>query len=128
MRRREFITVLGGAAATWPVAARAQQREQMRRIGILMSAGMETDQQAGVAVFKEILHQLGWIDGHNVRIEIRWARGDPAEARRGAEELVELPADVITVTGQLGLEVLMRVTPSADRIQQYHRSSWERLH
>ena len=128
MRRRDFITLVGGVTAGWPLAARAQQREQMRRIGILMSAGMETDQQAGVAVFKEILHQLGWIDGHNVRIEIRWARGDPAEARRGAEELVELPADVITVTGQLGLEVLMRVTPSADRIQQYHRSSWERLH
>ena len=128
MRRREFITLVGGAATGWPLAARAQQREQMRRIGVLMSAASDTDQQAGLAVFKEILHQLDWIDGRNMRIEVRWARGDPAEARRGAEELVELPADVITVTGQLGLEVLMRVTPSADRIQQYHRSSWERLH
>jgi putative tryptophan/tyrosine transport system substrate-binding protein len=111
MRRREFMTVLGGVAA-WPVVAHAQQREQMRRIGVLMSAASETDQQAGVTVFKEVLHQLGWIDGHNVRVEIRWARGDPAEARRDAEELVALPADVIMVTGQLGLEVLMQATHS----------------
>src|SRR6516162_11515134 len=112
MRRREFITLLGGAAAAWPLAARAQQREQMRRIGVLMSAASETDQQAGLAVFKETLHQLNWIDGRNMRVEVRWARGDSAEARRGAEELVALPADVIMVVGQLGLEVLMRVTPS----------------
>jgi len=77
-----------------------------------MSAASETDQQAGLAVFKEILHQLDWIDGRNMRVEVRWARGDPAEARRGAEELAALPADVIMVTGQLALEVLMRVTPS----------------
>ena len=112
MKRREFIAVLGGAAATWPLVARAQQRGQMRRIGVLMSAGSETDQQAGIAVFKETLHQLDWIDGRNMRIEIRWARGDSAEARRDAEELVALPADVIMVTGQLGLEALMRMTPS----------------
>ena len=96
----------------WPLAARAQQRERMRRIGVLMSAASETDQQTGVAVFKETLHQLDWIDGRNMRVEVRWARGDPAEARRGAEELVALPADVIMVTGQVGLEVLMRMTPS----------------
>ena len=112
MRRREFIALLGGAAATWPLVARAQQRGQMRRIGVLMSAASETDQQAGLAVFKEILHQLDWIDGRNMRLEIRWARGDSAEARRDAEELVALPADVIMVTGQLRLEVLMRMTPS----------------
>ena len=112
MKRREFIALLGGAAATWPLVARAQQRGQMRRIGVLMSAGSETDQQAGIAVFKEILHQLDWIDGRNMRIEVRWARGDSAEARRGAEELVAVPADVIMVTGQLGLEALMRMTPS----------------
>jgi putative ABC transport system substrate-binding protein len=84
----------------------------MRRIGVLMSAASETDLQAGVAVFKEILHQLDWIDGHNVRVEIRWARGDPAEARKDAEELVALPADVIMVAGQLGLEVLLQATHS----------------
>ena len=111
MRRRTFIAALGGATA-WPLAARAQQREQMRRIGVLMSTAIETDQQPGVTVFLEVLHQLGWIDGHNVRVEIRWARGDPAEARRGAEELVVLPADVIMVSGQLGLEALLRATHS----------------
>jgi len=112
MRRRDFIKVVTGSAIAWPLAAHAQQGERMRLIGVLMSAASETDQQAGVTVFLEVLHQLGWIDGHNVRVEIRWARGDPAEARKNAEELVALPADVIMVTGQLGLEVLMQATHS----------------
>ena len=112
MRRREFITLLNGVMTAWPFVAHAQQGEHVRRLGVLMSAASVTDQQAGVTVFLEVLHQLGWIDGHNVRVEIRWARGDPAEARRGAEELVALPADVIMVTGQLGLEVLLRATHS----------------
>jgi hypothetical protein len=72
MRRRDFISLIGGAAATWPVAARAQQREQMRRIGVLMSAASETDQQAGVMVFLEVLHQLGWIDGHEICELPKW--------------------------------------------------------
>jgi len=63
-------------------------------------------------VFKEILHQLGWIDGRNVRVEVRWAGGDPATARKDAEELVALPADVILANGQLGLEALLRATRS----------------
>src|SRR5215467_7200630 len=109
--RRDFITLVGGVTA-WPLMARAQQREQMRRIGVLMSAASETDQQASLAVFKEILHQLSWIDGRNMRVEIRWARGDSAEARKGAEELVALPADVIMVAGQLGLQALLQVTRS----------------
>ena len=112
MKRREFITLLGGAAAAWPLAARAQQREQMRRIGVLMGAAVETDQQAGLAVFKETLHQLGWIDGHNVRVEVRWTRGDPVEARKDAEELVALPADVIMTNGQFTLQTLLEATRS----------------
>ena len=75
MKRRQFITLVAGAAAAWPLAARAQQPDQVRRVGVLMSAAIETDQQAGLGVFKEVLHQLGWIDGRNVRVEIRWARG-----------------------------------------------------
>jgi len=112
MRRREFITLIGGAAATWPLAARAQQPAQMRRVGVLESAGIETDQQAGVAVFKEVLRQLGWIDGRNVRVEVRWASADPARARKDAEELVALQPDIIVVTGTLGLQALLQTTRS----------------
>ena len=99
MKRRQFITLVGGAAAAWPLAARAQQREQMRRVGVLMSAAIETDQQAGLGVFKEVLRQLGWIDGRNVRLEVRFAGADPAKARKDAEELVALQPDVIMATG-----------------------------
>src|SRR5262245_10740694 len=112
MPRRDFIRGIVDSAGAWPLAVRAQQREQLRRIGLLMSAASVADQQAGVTVFLEVLHQLGWIDGHNVRVEIRWARGDPAKARKDAEELVALPAAVIMVAGQLGLEALLRVTTS----------------
>src|SRR5215471_5726539 len=112
MRRREFITLIGGVAASFPRAVRAQQPAQIRRIGVLMAAAVETDQQAGLAVFKEILHQLGWIDGRKVRVEVQWAGGDPATAHKDAEELVALPADVILANGQLGLEALLRATRS----------------
>ena len=112
MERREFITLFGSAAAAWPLAAHAQQPAQMRRVGVLMSAAVETDQQAGFAVFKEVLHQLGWVDGRNVRVEVRWAGADPAKARKDAEELVALPADVIMVAGQLGLQTLLQATRS----------------
>jgi len=112
VKRREFITLLGVAATTWPLAARAQQPAQMRRVGVLESAGIETDQQAGVAVFKEVLRQLGWIDGRNVRVEVRWAGADPARARKDAEELVALQPDIIVVTGTLGLQALLQTTRS----------------
>ena len=74
MKRREFITILGGAAA-WPLAARAQQQEHMRRIGVLMNA-IENKPQgvARVAAFRQVLQQVGWSDGGNVRIDIRWAK------------------------------------------------------
>ena len=83
MRRREFICLIGGsAAATWPLAARAQQGDRMRRLGILM-AGAESDPQyqADVAVFRDGLQKLGWVDGQNIRIEVRWA-GFNAETMR----------------------------------------------
>ena len=112
MQRREFITLLGGAAAAWPLIAQAQQPAQMRRVGVLESAGIETDQQAGVAVFKEVLRQLGWIDGRNVRVEVRWAGADPARARKDAEELVALQPDIIVVTGAFGLQTLLQTTRS----------------
>jgi putative ABC transport system substrate-binding protein len=112
LKRREFITVLGGATA-WPLAARAQQPERMRRIGVLMSAATETtDQQAGLALFMQVLHQLGWTEDRNVQVEIRWGGGDPAKNRGSAEELVALSAEVIMVTGAAGLEALLRATRS----------------
>ena len=111
MRRREVITLLSGAAA-WPLAVRAQQSERVWRVGVLESAGIETDQQAGVEVFKEVLRQLGWIDGRNVRVEVRFAGADPAKARKDAEELVALQPDVIMATGVLALQTLLQTTRS----------------
>jgi putative ABC transport system substrate-binding protein len=112
MRRREFIALAGSAAVAWPLAAHGQQPAQMRQVGVLESAGIETDQQAGVAVFKEVLRQLGWIEGRNVRLEVRWSAADPAKARKNAEELVALQPDVILVTGILGLQTLLQTTRS----------------
>ena len=96
MRRREFITLLGGAAAAWPLAARAQQPERMRRIGVLMSlAADDPEGQARLAAFLQGLQQLGWTDGRNVRIDTRWGAGDADRTRRYAAELVALAPDVI---------------------------------
>ena len=98
MRRREFITLLGGAAATaWPLAALAQQPDKVRRIGVLMGfAESDPVAQAYSVAIRDGLHKLGWIEGGNIRIDIRWARADDAEARqRFAKELVALQPDVI---------------------------------
>jgi putative ABC transport system substrate-binding protein len=99
MRRREFITLLGGAAA-WPLAARAQQPGEMRRIGVLMNLS-ENDPEAQrlVATFQEGLAQLGWTDGRNLRIDYRWSAGDIERIRRSAAELVALAPDVILAYG-----------------------------
>jgi len=100
MRRREFITLIGGAAAAWPLAARAQQAERVRRIGVLMSLGAnDAEGQARLAAFLQGLQQLGWIDGRNVRIDTRWGAGDADRTRRYAAELVALAPDVILATG-----------------------------
>ena len=86
MRRREFVTLIGGAAAAWPLAARAQQPERMRRIGVLMPlAADDPEAQARLAAFLQALKELGWSDGRNVRIDYRWAGGRwrPHAQRRG---------------------------------------------
>jgi len=112
VNRRKLITLLGGAAAAWPLAARAQQGERIRKIGVLIGAAETTDQQASLAVFMQLLHQLGWTEDRNVQLEIRWGGGDPARVRRYAEELVALPAEVIMTNGALPLEALLRATRS----------------
>jgi putative ABC transport system substrate-binding protein len=91
MRRRQFITLLGGAAATWPLAARAQQPERMRRIGVLMAvAENDADVRAGVAIFQQSLQELGWKTGHNVRIDYRWGDAVAERIQARAKELVDL--------------------------------------
>ena len=90
MKRREFITLLGGAAA-WPLAARAQQGERMRRIGVLHTpAADDRVGQARNAAFLQRLGQLGWTDGRNIRIETRWGGSEPERTRRSVQELVAL--------------------------------------
>jgi putative tryptophan/tyrosine transport system substrate-binding protein len=100
MRRREFITLLGGAATTWPVSALAQRGEQMKRIGVLTGgAAGDPEYQARLAAFLEGLQASGWIDGRNVRIDIRWGAGNAADVKKFATELVALAPDVIFATG-----------------------------
>src|SRR5262249_2380527 len=90
MRRRTFITLVGGAAV-WPLIARAQQLEQIRRIGVLFNVNADDPgQQNNLRAFAQALQQLGWTDGSNVRIDIRWAGGDASAIRRYAEDLVAL--------------------------------------
>jgi putative ABC transport system substrate-binding protein len=96
MRRREFVSLLGGAAAAWPPAARAQQAERMQRIGVLMNlAADDVEAQGRVAAFQQALQQLGWTDGRNVRIDYRWGAGDTGRFRKYAEELLALAPDVV---------------------------------
>jgi putative ABC transport system substrate-binding protein len=99
MKRRTFVTLLG-AAATWPVPARAQQREQMRRIGVLSATGMDDQEnKVRLAAFEQRLQQLGWTDGHNVRIDYRFAAANLENYRNYAAELVALAPDVILAPG-----------------------------
>src|SRR5215813_1387260 len=95
MNRRKFITLLGSAAA-WPLAVRAQQPDRMRRIGVLMSdAATATTSQSYVAMFVEALRQLGWTEGQNLRVDIRWNAGDAQLTRIYAAQLIGLMPDVI---------------------------------
>ena len=111
MKRREFITLIGGAAATWPLAARTQQAEHMRRIGVLHGVSADTPGvQAQDAAFLQALQQLGWTDGRNVHIDTRWAAGNAADTRKYAAELVALAPDVILSTGAAGVGPLLQAT------------------
>jgi putative ABC transport system substrate-binding protein len=96
MRRREFITLVGGGAATWPLVAHAQQPDRTRLIGLLMGlAESDPSAQSGLAAFRAALAKLGWTEGSNLRIELRWGAGDQDKIRRLAKELVDLRPDVI---------------------------------
>jgi putative ABC transport system substrate-binding protein len=100
MRRRAFITLLGGAAATWPLAARAQRGERVRRIGVLMTlAADDPEGQTRLVAFVQGLQQLGWTVGRNMRIDTRWAAGDAERIRKYAAELIALSPDVILAAG-----------------------------
>jgi len=111
MRRRDFITLMGGVAATWPLAARAQQGERMRRIGVLMNlAADDAQSMARIAAFLQALQQLGWTDGRNVTIDYRWGAGDPERIRKAAMELVALAPDVVLAVGALTVGPLQQAS------------------
>ena len=111
MRRREFITLLGGTAVALPLAARAQQPERMRRIGVLMSTAEDDgESKVRIAAFLGGLQQLGWTDGHNVRIDTRWPAGDADVIRKYAAELVALAPNAIVATGSATLGPLLQTT------------------
>jgi putative ABC transport system substrate-binding protein len=114
LRRREFITLLGSVAAVWPLAARAQQGERMRRIGVLMGyAESDSEAQANIAAFREGLQKVGWTEGQNTRIDTRWAAPADAEAmQRSAKELVALQPDLI----------LSHTTPTTTALLQQTRA------
>jgi putative ABC transport system substrate-binding protein len=111
MRRRNFITLLGGAAATWPLTVRAQQREQMKRIGILLPGTADNPVfQARLAAFYQELALLGWSIDRNVRIDTHWATANAAEIRKHADELAALAPDVILATGDSTVPPLLQAT------------------
>jgi putative ABC transport system substrate-binding protein len=110
MRRREFITILVGATA-WPFVARAQQPERMRRIGVLMNrAADDPTGQARLKAFQQALQQLGWSDGRNVQIDVRWGENDADRSRRYAQELVALASDILLASGTVSVTALQHVT------------------
>jgi putative tryptophan/tyrosine transport system substrate-binding protein len=113
MRRREFITLVGGAATSWPLTVRAQQSERVRRIGVLMNlAGEDAETKARLAAFEQGLQQLGWTIGQNVRIDDRAAGGNTDKLRGYAAELVALGLDVILAQSSTAVALLLQATRS----------------
>ena len=105
--RREFITLLGGAAAAWPLGVHAQQSERVRRIGVLMSSDENNiEEQARVAAFLKEMQRLGWADGRNAQFDIRWGTADADRRRRSAAELVALAPEVILASGGVTMQAL----------------------
>ena len=110
MNRRETIALLGGAAAAWPLAARAQQRERMRSIGVLMQVENDPAANTYLSAFTQALAALGWADPRNVRVELRWGSGDIIRIRALAQELVGLVPDIIFTWGTTATVAVQRET------------------
>jgi len=110
MQRRDFITLLGGAAAAWPFAARAQEPSGVRRIGVLMNISDDPEGKARLAAFRRSLEQLGWVDGRNVRIDTKWSGGDVERVRKLATEMVAQSPDVILASGSAAAAPLLQAT------------------
>jgi putative ABC transport system substrate-binding protein len=111
MNRRDFIALLGGAAIAWPRAARAQQGERMRRIGVLMNRAADIPEgQDRLAAFHQGLQELGWRIGHNVRIDTRWSADNADQSAKYAAELVALTPDIILASGTLAVTALQHIS------------------
>ncbi len=114
MKRREFMILLGGVAA-WPLAARAQQPDRVRRVGVLMGIADDFEGQARIAVFRQALQALGWSEGRNIQFIYRWSGGDVAHARQFAKELLDLRSDVIltnSTPATVAVRDITRATPT----------------
>src|SRR5215469_13527129 len=110
MRRRTFISLLGSVAA-WPLSARAQQPHQLRRVGVLTSAAeADREGQAQIAAFREELGKLGWLEGRNVTLDIRWTGADAAAMKRYAAELAALVPDLILTSSTLATATMLQHT------------------
>src|SRR6516164_7723965 len=113
IRRREFITLLGSAAAAWPLAAQAQQPERVHRIGVLMGlAASDRDASGWISAFEQALQKSGWSEGRNIKIEYRWGTGDARIIRAYAAELIGLAPEVIVTRGSTALRTMQQETKS----------------
>ncbi len=113
MKRREFIALLGGAAASWPHAARAQRNEPLRRIGVLMTTADDPEGQRRLSAFREGLEKRGWVESKNIRIEVNWSVSDAERARSVVDELIGRAPDLILTSGTPATSALHRARAAA---------------
>ena len=129
MKRREFIMLFGGAAAAWPLAARAQQDQRLRRIGWLAGglAANDPESRARAEAFVKALRELGWTEGHNIRIEYRWGAANVDNNRKQADELIALAPDAVLATASQSVHALQQASRCADRVRAGSRPGWRWL-